>query len=85
MAQHENAAPKDKEQPAKPSLKQVLADNQIWLALGLVLLGAIGMWHLYTLLEERVVRIAKEASKFPPNAIVAFHWDPRNVRTTGAK
>jgi hypothetical protein len=30
------------------------------------------MWHLYNLLEERVIRIARENSKFPANSIVAF-------------
>lgn len=50
--------------------------HPVWWALGLILLGAIGMWHLYTLLEERVLRIAQAASKFPPNAIVAFSLGP---------
>jgi len=76
MTQSDDATSKGEKQPEKASLKQVLADNQVWLALSLVLLGAIGMWHLYTLLEERVVRIAKDASKFPPNAILAFSLGP---------
>jgi hypothetical protein len=30
------------------------------------------MWNLYVGLEERIVRIAKENTRFPPNAVVAF-------------
>jgi hypothetical protein len=47
-------------------------EHSVWWALALILLGAVGMWHLYTVLEERVSRIAKENIKFPAGAIVAF-------------
>lgn len=50
--------------------------HPIWWALVLILLGAAGMWQIYTGLEERVARIAKENTKFPPNAIVAFSGGP---------
>lgn len=56
----------------EPNPKNETYIHPVWWALSLVLFGALGMWHLYTQLEERVIRIAKETAKFPPKAIVAF-------------
>ena len=53
-------------------LNKLLGLHPVWWALALVLLGAVGMWHLYTSLEERIIRIANENTKFPAGAIVAF-------------
>jgi hypothetical protein len=53
-------------------LKSRVQIHPVWWALTLILLGALGMWHLYAALKDEVTRIAKESSKFPPGAIVAF-------------
>ena len=72
-------------EPGEGGWKKILEKQVLWLALVLIIFGALGMWHLYTALKEEVERIAKETSKFPPNAIVAFSLGPEKCPTKMAR
>jgi hypothetical protein len=72
MTQAETPAGPSSDRPQATSAKEVIEKSLPWIALSLVVLGAVGMWHLYFALKDEVLRIANENLKFPPNAIAAF-------------
>jgi hypothetical protein len=63
-------------EPGEGGWKKILEKHAVWVAIVLIVTGAVGMWHLYVALKEEVERIAKETSKFPASAIVAFSLGP---------
>lgn len=46
--------------------------HPVWWAIALIVVGALGMWHLFLELEARVIKIANDNTKFPTGAVVAF-------------
>lgn len=79
MAPQSDVVPPVAPSPSAPAVVtwgDRLARSLVWFALGLILIGATGMWTAYTAIEERVIRIARENLKFPPNSIVAFSMGP---------